>query len=110
MLANPVARGKIIQPLSRLLALSPPSAEPQKLAASAEPDLLAAGGGWRWRGISSPMEEGHISASFYDVVHPQLPLCFSLARVKVRLRLKTLLKCASCLNLAFIMQFHKVLY
>lgn len=54
MLANPFARGKIIQPLSRLLALSPPSAEPQKLAASAEPDLLAAAGGWRWRVSPAP--------------------------------------------------------
>lgn len=54
MLANPVARGKIIQPLSRLLALSPPSAEPQKLAASAEPDLLAAGGGLALEGYLQP--------------------------------------------------------
>jgi len=47
MLANPYAHGKIIHPLSSLLPSSVLSAEPQQLAASAEPDLLAAdAGGW----------------------------------------------------------------
>lgn len=44
MLANSFAHGKIIHQLRSPLPLSPLSAEPQKLAASVEPDLLTKGG------------------------------------------------------------------
>lgn len=52
MLAIPFAHGKIIHPLSSLLPLFLLLAEPQKLAASAEPDLLATGGGAGAEGVS----------------------------------------------------------
>ena len=52
MLANPFAHGKIRHPLSSLLPLSPLLAELQKLAASAEPDLLATGGEAGAEGVS----------------------------------------------------------